>query len=220
MTAPQNKFQSKPMRIDFIADFSCPWCYVAWRALDVAIAQRGDVAIERHWGVFLLRPDMPPEGLERAAVMAKMFANQPEKARASRAALEAAAADSGAPIDLDAAKILPRTIDAHRLIEWATGQGKMRKAADALFAAYFVEGRNVGDREVLLDIAAGIGLDRAIVADLLAGEADWSLVAAAHNSAVEAGVRGVPVTLFGGKFARQGAQSVAEYGLLIEAALA
>lgn len=215
---------STPLRIDFIADFSCPWCYVAWRALDVAIAQRADVAperpIERHWGVFLLRPDMPPEGLDRAAAMAKIFAGQPEKARASRDALEAAAADSGAPLDLDAAKTLPRTIDAHRLLEWATGQGKMLEAVDALFAAYFVEGRNLGDRDVLLDVASGIGLDRAIVADLLAGEADWSRIAAAHNSAVEAGVRGVPVTLFDGRFARQGAQSVAEYGVLLDAALA
>lgn len=209
---------SAPLRIDFVADFSCPWCYVAWRALDVAVSRRPDTAIERHWGVFLLRPDMPPDGLDRAATMAKMFADQPERARASRAALEAAAADSGAPLDLDAAKILPRTIDAHRLVEWATGQGKMREAVDALFAAYFIEGRNLGDRDVLLDIAAGIGLDRAIVADLLASEADWSRVAAAHNSAVEAGVRGVPVTLFGGKFARQGAQSVAEYSQLFDVA--
>jgi predicted DsbA family dithiol-disulfide isomerase len=209
-----------PLRIDFIADLSCPWCYVAWHALDKAIGARPDLAVERAWGVFLLRPDTPREGLDRAAVMAKIFAGQPEKARASRAALMAAAADADAPLNLDAATILPNTIDAHRLVEWATGQGAMERAVDALFAAYFVDGRNIGAPETLLDLAEGIGLDRAIVGDLLASDADWNRIADAHNSAVEAGIRGVPVTLFGGRFARQGAESVATYGQLLDAATA
>lgn len=213
MTAPVT-----PLRIDFIADLSCPWCYVGWRALDKAILARPDIAAERAWGVFMLRPDTPPEGLDRAAVMAKIFAGQEEKARASRTALEAAADDSGSPLRLDAAKILPRTMDAHRLIAWASGQGRMNETVDALFTAYFVDGRNIGEHGVLLDIAGAVGLDRAIVTDLLAGDADWNAIADAHNSAVEAGVRGVPVTLFGGKFARQGAQSVAEFGQLLDAA--
>lgn len=208
------------LRIDFVADLSCPWCYVAWRALDRAIAERADLAIERHWGVFLLRPDTPREGLDRAAVMAKIFAGQPEKARLSRAALMGAAADADAPLNLDAATILPSTIDAHRLVGWAAGQGKLIDAVDALFSAYFVDGRNIGDHGVLLDIAESIGLDRAIVADLLASDADWTSIADAHNNAVEAGVRGVPVTLFGGRFARQGAETSAVYAQLIDAAAA
>jgi predicted DsbA family dithiol-disulfide isomerase len=206
------------LRIDFIADLSCPWCYVGWRALDKAMLARPDIAAERAWGVFMLRPDTPPEGLERAAVMAKIFAGQEDKARASRAALQEAADDAGAPLHLDAAKILPRTMDAHRLIAWADGQGKLISAVDALFAAYFVDGRNIGDHATLADIAADIGLDRAVVTDLLAGDADWAAIADAHNNAVEAGVRGVPVTLFGGRFGRQGAQSVAQYGQLLDAA--
>ena len=208
------------LRIDFVADLSCPWCYVAWRALDRAIAQRPDLPIERHWGVFLLRPDTPREGLDRAAVMAKIFAGQPEKARLSRAALMGAAVDADTPLDLDEATILPSTIDAHRLVNWAAGQGKLVDAVDALFAAYFVDGRNIGDRDTLLSIAKSIGLDRAIVAELLAGDADWARIADAHNSAVEAGVRGVPVTLFGGRFARQGAETTAMYAQLIDAASA
>jgi predicted DsbA family dithiol-disulfide isomerase len=208
------------LRIDFVADLSCPWCHVAWRALDRAITQRPDLAIERHWGVFLLRPDTPREGLDRAAVMAKIFAGQLEKARLSRAALIGAAADAEAPLNLDAATILPSTIDAHRLVGWAAGQGKLIEAVDALFGAYFVDGRNIGDRDTLIDIAESIGLDRALVAELLAGDADWTRIADAHNSAVEAGVRGVPVTLFSGRFARQGAETTAMYAQLIDAATA
>ncbi len=206
------------VRVDFIADLSCPWCYVAWRALDRAIAARPDLAVARAWGVFLLRPDAPPFGFDRRAYMAKIFAGAPEKARASREGLMAAADDAGAPLDLDKADIFPATVNAHRLIHWATGQGRLLAAVDGLFAAYHVEGRNIGDPDVLVAIAHAIGMDGDIVADLLKGEADWSIVADAHNGAVEAGVRGVPVTLFNGQFAHQGAETVATYGRMLDAA--
>lgn len=208
------------LRIDFIADLCCPWCYVAWGALDRAVLARPDLSIERSWGTFLLRPDAPAEGVDRVAYLAKIFADQPERARLSREALIAAAADAGVPLDLDAAKVFPNTIDAHRLVAWASGQDKLLDAVNALFGAYFVEGRNLGDRGVLLDVAAGIGLDRAIVADLYARDADWNLVADGHNTAVERGVRGVPVTVFNGRFARQGAESTATYAQLIDTAAA
>lgn len=206
------------LRVDFIADLCCPWCYVSWRALDRAIAARPDLDVERAWGAFLLRPDTPPFGFDRAEYLAKIFAGAPEKAQASRAALHAAADDAGAPLDLDAAKILPNTIDAHRLVQWAAGQGRLLAAVDALFAAYFVEGRNIGDRDVLIDIAGNCGLDRDIIAGLLNSDSDWNIVADSHNAAVEAGVRGVPVTLFNGRFARQGAESVAVYSRMLDAA--
>ena len=90
---------------------------------------------------------------------------------------------------------------------------------DALFVAYFVDGRDIGDDNVLCDIAAAQGHDRASVADLLAGEQDWARVADAHNAAVNAGVRGVPVVIFNQKFARQGAESVAAYARYLQAAL-
>ena len=207
------------VKIDFIADLCCPWCYVSWRALDVAMTAYPDVRFERRWGAFLLRPDTPPEGLDRKAYMEKLFAGQPARAQAARAALEAAADDAEAPMNLDAAKTLPNTMNAHRLIAWANGQGRHLETIDALFTAYFVEGRDIGNEDVLCDIGSEQGLDRMIVADLLAGDHDWARVADAHNAAVNAGVRGVPVVIFNQKFARQGAESVATYTQLLQATL-
>lgn len=204
--------------LDFVADLCCPWCYVSWRALDRAIVTRPDLKVERRWGAFLLRPDTPPEGFDRKAYVEKIFAGQPERAKASRAALQAAADDAHASIDLDAAKTLPNTMNAHRLIEWAGGQSRLLPMVDALFAAYFVEGLDIGKEAVLADVAATVGLDRQIVADLLAGEDDWARVADQHNAAVTAGIRGVPVVIFDQKFARQGAESVASYARCLDAA--
>lgn len=210
----------RPFRIDFIADLCCPWCYVGWRALDQALVARTDLAPTRHWGPYFLRPDTPPFGFDRADYMRKLFDGAPERARASRDALLAAAADAGATLNIDAAKVMPNTMDAHRLIHWATGQGLMAAAVDALFEAYFVDGRNIGDRDELVALASSIGLDAVVVKDLLAGESDWTMLANAHNAAVEAGVRGVPVTIMDGRRAHQGAETVAGYGRLIDAALA
>lgn len=208
------------LSIDFVADLCCPWCYVSWRALDRALIARPDVPATRQWGAFLLRPDTPPEGFDRKAYLEKIFAGQPERAAASRAALQAAADDAHCALDLDAAKTLPNTMNAQRLVQWASGQGRLMDMVDALFVAYFVAGRDIGSTPVLAEIATETGLDGALVAELLDGEQDWARVADAHNAAVNAGIRGVPVVIFNQKFARQGAESVASYARYIEAAIA
>lgn len=207
------------VQIDFIADLCCPWCYVSWRALDVAMAAHPSVTFQRRWGAFVLRPDTPKEGFDQKAHLAKIFEGQPERAAAARAALEAAAADANAPLNLDAAKTLPNTMGAHRLVEWSNGRSRMKETVDALFTAYFVHGRDIGDGGVLGDIAAEVGFDRKDVIDKLEGDADWSRVADAHNAAVRAGVKGVPVVIFNHKFARQGAETVAQYTQHLQAAL-
>jgi predicted DsbA family dithiol-disulfide isomerase len=206
------------LRIDFVSDFCCPWCYVSWRALDRAIAARPDLAVDRRWGPFLLRPDTPPEGLDRAAYVEKIFANQPERAKASRAALQAAADDAQTFLNLDAAKTLPNTMNAHRLVEWAIGQSLATPMIDAVFDAYFVQGLDIGRDGVLTDIAGMVGLDPDIVSRLLKADDEWTRVADAHNAAVNAGIAGVPVVIFDQKFARQGAESVASYARYLEAA--
>lgn len=206
------------LTIDFVSDFCCPWCYVSWRALDRAVAARPDLSVERRWGAYMLRPDTPPQGLDRVAYLEKIFANQPERAKASRDALRAAADDAGAPLNLDAAKTLPNTMNAHRLVEWAAGQSLSLPMIDAIFDAYFVRGLDIGSDDVLVEIAGEVGLDSNVVAGLLKGDAEWTRVADAHNSAVNAGIGGVPVVIFDQKFARQGAESVASYARYLEAA--
>jgi predicted DsbA family dithiol-disulfide isomerase len=210
---------ARALSIDFVADLCCPWCYVAWRALDRALAMRTDIECAPRWGAFLLRPDTPPEGLDRKAYMAKIFADRPQQAEASRAALYAAADDAQCDLDLDAATVMPNTMNAHRLIAWATGQGRTREMIDALFAAYFVHGLDIGAAPILGAIAESAGLDGEVVRDLLDSDADWSRVADAHNGAVQAGVRGVPVVIFNRRLARQGAESVAIYGRCIDEAM-
>lgn len=191
--------------IDIISDFVCPWCYIGKRNLD---ALRAEAEVETRWHPYLLHPEMPAGGIDRAELVRAKFGSV-ERAKELGAAVERAARDAGLHLELGKAPRVPDTRDAHRLMRWATGQGVADALAEALFAAYFVDGRDIGDTEVLADLGAAVGLDRAVVAKLLAGDADRAAVQAQADHARAIGVSGVPTMVFDRKLAVVGAQPVA-----------
>ena len=180
-------------RIDIVSDVICPWCYVGKRQLERALAtlaQEG-LKFQVHWNPFQLNPDMPKEGRDRAAYRAWKFGSA-EKA----AALDQRITDAAASVDLgfrtDLMTRTPNTIDAHRLIWFAGQNGDQDAAMEAVFRAYFVEGRDIGERGVLVDCAEQAGLPRARVQDFLNGSLAEAEMRAADAAAREAGVSGVP----------------------------
>ncbi len=203
--------------VEIFADPVCPWCYVGWRALAAAQALRPDVRSARVWRPFLLNPQTPKSGIDRAAYYKAKFSDL-QRLSASRAALMRMAAELGAPLDLDAAKILPNTIDAHRLILWAYGQQKGEAFVDAIYRAFWVDGRDIGDAEVLAGISEAAGLDRGAAQTLLSGEDLVDTVLAQHQAAAHGGVTGVPVMIYARKFATQGAISPQEIARAMDAA--
>ncbi len=199
--------------IDFFADVVCPWCYVAWAALkSAAERQREALGVKLVWRTFLLNPDTPPDGLDRPAVLASMFAGAPDKAAASKAALESAAAAAKTPLNLDAATRIPNTAHAHRLIHWAAQAGAAEAVIDAIFQAYFVAGADIGDIGVLSDLGDQAGLDAAasIRTRLESGE-DRELMLRLHAAAAQIGVQGVPMAILNRKVPIMGAESPAVY---------
>ncbi len=134
---------------------------------------------------------MPKEGRDRAAYRAMKFGD-PERVREIDERVAGAAADVGLAFRLDLIRRTPNTLDAHRLIWLAGREGVQDAVMEAVFAAYFTQGRDIGDREVLADCAALGGMDRAAVADFLAGEVAAQEMLAADRAAREAGVNGVP----------------------------
>lgn len=206
--------------VDLFADPTCPWCYVGWRALLAAAETRPDVTVRIIWRPFLLRPDAPAEGVDRKAFFAERMKSDPERWTAMRQALVDAAAALDAPLNPDAPTRMPNAIDAQRVMVWALGQDKVAPVAEAMFRAYWVDGRDLGDHDVLADIAAEGGLDRAVVRDLLAGDADRDAILAHHANAHRMGVSAVPAFVFARKFSRIGAESPDIYRRAIDAALA
>ena len=181
------------LRIDIVSDAICPWCYIGKRQLQRALetlSQEG-LHFSVHWNPFQLNPDMPKEGRDRATYRAMKFGST-ERAREIDERVAGAAANVGLGFRLDLMLRTPNTLDAHRLI-WLAGRENVQDAVmESVFAAYFIQGRDIGDRDVLADCAAQAGMDRAAVADFLAGDTASQEMLAADRAAREAGVNGVP----------------------------
>lgn len=181
------------LRIDIVSDAICPWCYIGKRQLERALATLAseELHFSVHWNPFQLNPDMPKEGRDRAAYRAMKFGSA-ERARQLDERVGTAAANVGLHFRQDLMLRTPNTIDAHRLIWLAGREGVQDAAMEAIFAAYFIRGRDIGDADVLADCAAEAGMDRTAVADFLAGDVVAQEMLAADRAAREAGVNGVP----------------------------
>ncbi len=181
------------LRIDIVSDAICPWCYIGKRQLERALMTLGQEGLQFavHWNPFQLNPDMPKEGRDRVAYRAQKFGSA-ERARELDERVANAAAAVGLQFRQDLMLRTPNTLDAHRLIWFAGREGVQDAVMEAVFKAYFTQGLDIGDRDVLADCAAEGGLDRAAVADFLAGETAAKEMLAADRAAREAGVNGVP----------------------------
>ncbi len=186
-------------RIDIVSDAICPWCYIGKRQLERALALLAPEGLHFsvHWNPFQLNPDMPKEGRDRAAYRAMKFGSA-ERARELDERVASAAAGVDLRLRQDLMLRTPNTLDAHRLI-WLAGRESVQDAVmEAVFAAYFTQGRDIGDTAVLADCAAVAGMDRALVADFLAGDVAAKEMLAADGAAREAGVSGVPAFFLDG----------------------
>jgi predicted DsbA family dithiol-disulfide isomerase len=186
-------------RIDIVSDAICPWCYIGKRQLERAqaiLAPEG-LSFSVHWNPFQLNPDMPKEGRDRIAYRALKFGSV-ERARELDERVATAAAGVGLSFRQDLMLRTPNTLDAHRLIWLAGKEGVQDAVMEAVFAAYFTQGRDIGASAVLADCAAEAGMDRASVADFLAGNVAANEMLAADRAAREADVTGVPAFFLDG----------------------
>jgi len=191
--------------LDIISDPICPWCFIGKARLDRALEQRPDHPFEIRWLPFQLNPDMPREGMDRAAYLETKFGGR-DRAVQVYAQIEREAVSSGLDIDFGAITRTPNTLDAHRLLHWAGIEGRQTLVANQLFHRYFRKGEDIGEPEVLTKVARTAGMDAEVIARLLEGDADLEEIRGMDRQAREMGVTGVPTFIIGGKYAVTGAQ--------------
>jgi predicted DsbA family dithiol-disulfide isomerase len=190
------------LTIDVISDVICPWCFIGKRRLEKALA--GHAATIR-WHPFQLNPDMPREGIERKAYRIRKFGSW-ERSQEVDAQVSAAGRGEGIAFNFDRQARTPNTLDAHRVIWLAGERGVQDAVAEALFLAYFTDGRDLSDRNTLAEVATGAGLNRSEVDELLVGDTGLDVVRAGEERARHLGVSGVPFFIVNGKVALSGAQ--------------
>ncbi len=195
----------EPIKLDIMSDPVCPWCYIGKTHLDRALAAHPDHPFVIEWHPFQLNPEMPREGMDRRAYLEGKFGGKEAAVRAYAPVVEHGE-KAGLTINFEAMQRTPNTLDAHRLIHWAGIEGRQTEAVDALFDAYFVQARNIGDAEVLADISDAIGLDAAVIARLLASDVDAQDIRDRDAHSRKMGITSVPTFIVGGKHAVPGAQ--------------
>ena len=191
--------------LDIFSDPVCPWCYIGKANLDRALEGIGDHPFRVEWHPFQLNPDLPRTGADRRAYLEAKFGGKANAARAYAQVMQAGE-QAGVEINIERIERQPNTLDAHRLIHWAGLEGRQNAVVTGLFRAYFRDGQDIGDAAVLADIGAAAGMDRAMLARLLATDADRDDLAARDADARAKGVRAVPTFLIARQYVVSGAQ--------------
>lgn len=194
------------LTIDVVSDVVCPWCYLGKKRLERALAAETGAPIRVRWRPYQLDPAIPAGGLDRDRYMRDKFGAD-GRLETIHARLEALGAEEGIAFAFAKIARAPNTLDAHRLIRWAFAAGVQDAVVDRLFQLYFEQGRDIGDRALLIETAVACGMDGAVVARLFAEDADAAEVRAEIAEAQSLGVTGVPFFIFAQRFGVPGAQS-------------
>ena len=206
------------MQVHIVADMICPWCYIGKRQFEQALTKRPDLAPAVRWLPFQLNPDMPKEGMDRVDYLAGRFGAAAVKQMDDQ--MTRRAESLGLEIHFDRIKRVPNTLAAHCLARWADEAGKQHEAVEALFEANFVKGEDIGDAEVLCDIAERVGLDPAVVRERLDQAVDRDKIVEEDRMLRGMGIEGVPCTIIDKKFVVSGAQGADVFVTALDRALA
>lgn len=196
---------SPAITVDVVSDVMCPWCYIGKRRLEAAIKQVPDLVVEVRWHPFQLDASLPKTGKDRQQYLSDKFGGL-ERAKAVYQNIEQAGRDEGIPFAFDAIKLSPNTLDCHRLILWSRADDVQSDVVERLFRAYFIDGEDLTQSDLLVRISDEAGMESDLVEQLFETETDLDKVEAQIAKAQESGVTGVPCFIIDGRFVLAGAE--------------
>ena len=198
---------TKPMKIDFVSDVSCPWCVVGLGGLDEALRRVGDlVDAQIHFQPFELNPNMPAGGQNVVEHVGEKYGATPQQSAANRAAIHARAAEVGFTMKTDENSRIYNTFDAHRLLHWAGVVGHQTELKRALFDLYFTKGQSPADPDALVAAAQSVGLDADEARQVLTSGRYAQEVRDAERKWQMAGITAVPAVIINDRYLISGGQ--------------
>lgn len=203
--------------IEIVHDLVCPWCYLGVRRLLRTLRRRPDLMFELTWRPFLLNPDMPRIGMARPDYVMRKFGGE-DRARRLYTSISEIGRTEGVQFRFERIRRTPSSVDAHRLVRYAARFGQADGMVEALFAAHFTDGHDIGDHGVLVAIGAACGLDPIAVRRFLLSDEESDGVHADNLRAHRLGINGVPCFVVDGRHAIAGAQEPAVIERLLDVA--
>ncbi len=191
--------------IEIVHDLVCPWCYLGVRRLFRTLRRRPDLLFELSWRPFLLNPDMPRSGMSRTDYLVRKFGGEDRAHRLYGSITEIGHAE-GVRFRFERIRRTPNTVDAHRLVRFASRFGRADETSEALFAAHFTDGADISDITVLTSIAGVCGLPIPAARHFLLGTDEVDTVHGDNLRAHRLGINGVPCFVVSGRHAIAGAQ--------------
>jgi predicted DsbA family dithiol-disulfide isomerase len=193
------------MKIEFVSDVACPWCAVGLASLERALERIGDaIPVELRFEPYELNPTMAPEGADANEYLRAKYGLGPEQLAKNRAAIRARGAEVG--FSFGERTHVWNTFDAHRLLHWAGLEGRQHALKRALLRAYHGEGRSLGDRGVLLELAGEAGLDVARARAVLESGEFADEVRSRERHWQQLGISAVPSVIVDDRHLIQGGQ--------------
>ncbi len=211
----QTQTQAKTkLKIDFVSDVACPWCAVGLAGLEQAVHNvRDDIDVEWHFQPYELNPTMPPEGTASALYLKAKYGLSDEQLKTNAARIAERGAAAG--FVFGTRTHIWGTLDAHRLLLWAAGEGQPAGAPlalkRALLAAYHRDGKNPSDHGVLLALVAGVGLSVERARALLQSDELTQEVRTLEAEWQAKGITGVPAVVVNDQYVIAGGQPPAMY---------
>lgn len=194
------------LNIEVVSDVICPWCFVAKRRLEQAIEDvRDRYEFRTAWHPFQLNPTIPAEGIERRIYRTAKFGSW-EHSHALDMRLVEVGKSVGIEFAFDHIQWTPNTFDAHRLIWLAQQESVQECVVEALFHAYFEQGQNIGDRQILTEIGLASGIDYERLMQFWSSDEGSTAVNEEEAAARRLGISSVPYIIINGKYSLSGAQ--------------
>lgn len=199
----------KHLTIDIVSDVVCPWCAIGYGHLSQALNQlEHEIQADIQWHPFQLNPYMGKEGQEINEHLAEKYGLNEQQLADNKKRIQAVGAQAGIDFNFDQRSRIYNTLDCHVLLHLANESGKQTQLKLALFKAYFSEGKDISDREVLVDIAASVGIETQAALAVLDDDEIREVVKQEEAQFKQMGIQSVPAFIINNKYLISGGQPV------------
>ena len=194
------------LKIDIVSDVVCPWCVIGFKNLQKAMAElQKEIEFEINWKPYELHPEIPENGYDKKLYMKQKFGDLTGNFSPYKQ-IEELGKGLGFEFNFSKSERIPNTFRAHRLLWKAREFDLQNELSEALFEAYFTEGKDIGSIEILSEIASNLGMNKEKTIKFLESKEGGKETADEEMNFIEKSIGAVPTYFINDKYIIQGGQ--------------
>ena len=203
------------IELDIFSDTVCPWCYIGKKRLENALNKYKNLKIKQTWRPFQLNPGMPPDGMDRQEYLISKFGSS-DAAKTVYENIYEEGVKEGINFNFDLIEVTPNSFNSHRLLALAYNANMQEKVLDDLFESYFLHGKDIGDPNILLQIAIKHNIDAEEFKSYLSDQENIEPLANEEIQAKKMGINSIPTFIINKQIVINGAQTSENFELIFE----